>query len=80
MPPGREKTMPKCTMVEHKPLTQEERFDQLRESIPKMGIKDLVTLYGILMSLKGWEKDAALIKVEIDKRLSNVVERAETAL
>lgn len=67
-------------MVEHKPLTQEERFDQWRESIPKMGIKDLVTLYGILMSLKGWENDAALIKAEIDKRLSNVVERAETAL
>lgn len=67
-------------LVEHKPMTQEQRFDQWRESISKMGIKDLVTLYGILMSLKGWENDAALIKAEIDKRLSNVVERPQTPL
>lgn len=57
-------------MAEHKPLTQTERIEQWHECIPKMPTKDLVTLYGILMSLHGWAKDAAIVKAEIDKRLS----------
>ena len=57
-------------MKEHKPLTQTERIDKWHECIPKMPTKDLVTLYGILMSLQGWAKDAAIVKAEIDKRLS----------
>lgn len=57
-------------MAEHKPLTQTERIEQWYECIPRMTTKDLVTIYGILMSLHGWAKDAAIVKAEIDKRLS----------